>query len=457
MRGPNGIFYGWSMVAVAVLLMVVAVAPLWIGLPLWNPLLESVSGWFRPWRVGVTEVVLLLILVAVLVLPLLAMVEGLLVDKLGPRRMVLIGLAMLGFGLALGSLVEEGWLLYAAFMLVVLGSPMGGWMPMMKMLNNWFDRRKTMAIGVALGGFGLAELFGPFFLTFGLLETDLYETVYLEPGEFKWGAVTLAVGLLYVALAFPLSRLVRDRPEDLGLLPDGDAPPLNAQMQADPDSVPPPEADWGHTWPEAVRTKNFWLLTIGHGSALVTLGTLPVYLALFLDGRDHSVVMAGLVTGAATLLAAVFTFVGGYLGDKFAIRKVAFGFSALLGLSVVVLVTTSGTGMLFVFAALFGIGMGGGTAIVVAMRGRYFGRRAFATITNLSLLPPEVLLAAAPTVVTVILDWRWQYEPAFLALAAITLVGGIAFLMMGEPPTQRPSLPVDDAHLKQPPVAQPIP
>ena len=147
MRWPQGIFYGWSMVAVAALLMVVAVAPLWIGLPVWNPLLESAAGWFRPWHIGITEAVLLLILAAMLVLPPVALVEGMLVDKLGPRRIVFIGLAMLGSGLALGSLVEEGWLPYVAFMLIVLGGPMSGWLPMMKMLNNWFDSRKTMAMG----------------------------------------------------------------------------------------------------------------------------------------------------------------------------------------------------------------------------------------------------------------------------------------------------------------------
>ena len=167
--------------------------------------------------------------------------------------------------------------------------------------------------------------------------------------------------------------------------------------------------------------------------------------------------MAGLVVAASTLLSAVFIFVGGYLGDKFAIRKVAFAFSALLALSVVLLVIVSETGMLFVFAIVFGIAMGGRVAIVVAMRGRYFGRKEFATITNVSLVPPDVLLVAAPTVVAVVLDWRWEFEPVFLALAAIALAGGLAFLMMGEPPTQRPILPMANQPLGQAPAEQPSP
>ena len=245
MRWPTGIFYGWSMAAMAVLLMVVAVAPLWVGLPVWNPLLESVAGWFRPWRIGVTGAVLLLILAALLVTPLLALVEGMLVDRLGPRRSVFIGLSILGFGLVLGSLLHVGPFPFVALMFVLLGSALSGWLPMMKMLNNWFDRRKSMAMGVALGVFELVSLIGLAFLTFWAVELDLREIGDHGLEEFKWGTVTLGMGLVYVALASPLSRLVCDRPEDLGLLPDGDAPPPNAETQAAKDISPPPTADWG--------------------------------------------------------------------------------------------------------------------------------------------------------------------------------------------------------------------
>ena len=445
------------MVAVAVLLMVVAAVPLWIGLPVWNPLLESAVGWLRPWPISKTEALLLLILLTLLVGVPLALVEGMLVDNLGSRRMVFIGLTMLGFGLALGSLAPEGWLLYVAFTLVVLGGAIGAWLPMMKMLNNWFDRRKTMAMGVALGGFGLARIVLPLLLIFGLAQTDLYATVYQGPAEFKWGAVTLAVGLVYLALAFPLSRLVRDRPEDLGLLPDGDAPPPNVLVQQVSGGSPATAADWGYDWWQAVRSKNFWLMTIGNAAALLTLGTLPVYLWIFLEVRDDSLVRAGTVIGLSTLVSALFMFVTGYLGDRFSMRKLAFAFSAVLALSVVLLVAASGTGLVYGFAMLFGMAMGGESVVMVAMRGRYFGRKAFATITNLSLAPPQLLVVMAPLVFWAVWDWRWDYDAAFLGLAAITLVGGLAFLFMGEPPNQRPRLLVDDIPLEQATAEQPSP
>ena len=175
-----------------------------------------------------------------------------------------------------------------------------------------------------------------------------------------------------------------------------------------------------------------------------------MHLGLFVDDRGYSLQMISLVLAVITLASAAFLLVGGYLGDKFSMRKLAFAFSAMLALSVVLLVLAPGTGTLFAFAILFGMVLGGQTVIMVAMRGRYFGRKAFATITNLSSVPPGILLVATPVVVGIVRDWTGDYDAAFLTLAAISLVGGIAFLMMGEP-TQRPRLPAGVEPLGQTP------
>ena len=162
-----------------------------------------------------------------------------------------------------------------------------------------------------------------------------------------------------------------------------------------------------------------------------------------------------LVVAVFTLAGAVFVLVGGYLGDKFAIRKLAFAFSAVLALSVALLVMASGTAMLLVSAALFGMGSRGPIAIMFSMRGRYFGRKAFGTITGISIFLVSIPATVGPVVAGVARDSTGNYDAAFLGLAAITLVGGVAFLMMGEPPDQRPRLLADDSPLEQAPAEQP--
>lgn len=443
MRWPQRIFYGWSMVAVAALLLAVGVGSLSSGLPLWKPVFRNSFGWTAgqvSWAYALTQAG-----------PLMAPVVGILVDKLGPRRMVFFGLPVLGVGFVLFSQIRELWQLYTVFTGMGLGSIGCTWLPMMKMLNNWFDRRKTMAMALAAEGFMLSAMLVPLLLAWAIGGTDPQISE-----RFGWRATALFVGLACLALAFPLSRLVRDRPEDLGLQPDGDALPSNARVQAASGGYPMPDADWGYSWWEAVRTRMFWLMAIGHAMALMAMTTLLVHLGLFLDDRGYSLQTIVLVVAVFTLAEAVFVLVGGYLGDKFAIRKIAFAFSAVLAVSVALLVMTSGTAMLLVFAALFGMGSGGPIAIMFSMRGRYFGRKAFGTITGISMLLASIPAAAGPVVASVARDSTGDYDAAFLGLAAIALVGGIAFLMMGEP-SQRSGLPVGGGPLGQAPVEVPNP
>ena len=413
------------------------------GLWEWSSILRNDMGW----SAGQTAGAYALMQAAWLMVPLL----GILVDKLGPRRMVFFGLAVLGAGFVLLSQIRELWHLYIVSMVMSLGSIMCSWLPMMTMLNNWFDRRKTMAMasavtlalvcGALLGVF-MSVLLG---WAIGGTAPDVFE-------RYGWRATALFIGLVCLALAFPLSRLVRNCPEDVGLLPDGDALPPKARVQAAGGGYPTPDADWGYSWREAVRTKDFWLMTMGNTATLVTMGAILVHLGLFLDDRGYSLAMESTATVAvSTLLVAVFLLVGGYLGDKFSMRKMAFAFSSVLTLSAVLLVLAQGNTMVVAFAVLFGIGSGGGIVIMFSMRGRYFGRRAFATITGVSLVPTIILFWVGASVAGMVRDSSGTYNEAFLALAAITLVGGIAFLLMGEPPLQQPRSLAGDGPLEEVP------
>lgn len=421
MRPVRGMFYGWFMVAVGALLMAVGVAPLWSGLPVWNPVLRNGFGWTAgqmSWAFSLTQVQE----------GSMAPMLGIIVDKLGPRRMVFFGLVVLGAGFILFSQIQELWHLYMVFMVMSLGSTMSSWLPMMTVLNSWFIRRKTMAMALAQEGFSVSSIFVPILLAWAIGGTDPHESE-----RFGWRAAALFIGLVCLALAVPLSRLVRNRPEDMGLLPDGDASPPSARAQGESDDPPAARDEEGYTWQEAIRTRTFWLMATGHATTTVTLGTTYVHLGLLLDDRGFSIESIGVVVAVFTSLTAVFLPVGGYLGDKFSIRTVAFAFSTVLTLSVVVLVLAPGSGMVFVFAVLFGIGTGGRFAIMTSMRGRYFGRKAFAAITGISVLPTSALMVVGPVVAGVVRDRTGNYDAAFLGIAAVSLVGGLALLMMGEP------------------------
>ena len=412
------IFYGWRMVAVAVLIMSVSAVVASLGISVLYPLLEAITERMIS-SIGRSNLVLSLLAGGMTAVP-AALVEGLLVDRLGPRRSVFFGLILLGVGLLLGSLSQATWLLWFVVLLLGFGFVMTGSLPMMTMLNNWFDRRKTMAMALALGMHG------------GLIGITLFvgaSLVGVDWRELEWGATDLVLGLVCLALAAPLSRMVWDRPEYMGLLPDGDAPPTDVAVQS-----PKSEADSGYGWREAIKMRPFWLMVIGSAALVGAAGAISIDLNFYLyNERGYSLIGAGLIVTLSALVGGVCLFVGGYLGDKFEVRKVAFAFSVALGLSAAVLVLVPGLVGVLLFAGLFGIGTGGPGAIMLSMVGRYFGRKAFATITNISTIPVLLVPTVWPIVWSLVLDRTYNLGVPFMGIAAMSLVGGFAFLRMGSP------------------------
>ena len=141
-RGGRGIYYGWWLVLITGLVMVIATVPLFHAMAVWAVALEVQFGWTR------AQLGLALTLTRVesgLIGPL----EGYLVDRVGTRKMVLIGLVILGGAWIFFSFVGNLWMFYVAYVLMAVGQGLGSWIPLMTMLNKWFTRRRSSAIGWA--------------------------------------------------------------------------------------------------------------------------------------------------------------------------------------------------------------------------------------------------------------------------------------------------------------------
>jgi MFS family permease len=227
---------------------------------------------------------------------------------------------------------------------------------------------------------------------------------------------------------------VRNRPEDLGLNPDGDSTALRAAPNARA-GVTRAEAEEGYTWQEAIRTSTFWLISFGHATSSIVIITVFVHLGLMLDDRGFSLQIISSVVAIYTAINAIFIPVGGYLGDRMSTKLVAFWFSTLQSLAVVVLVLARDTEMLMIFAVLLGVGFGGRTAVTTAMRGIYFGRKAFATIMGISMVPMNIFLFVAPVFAGYMRDATGNYDVSFLTIGAVSLIGACLFLLLGDPAT----------------------
>ncbi len=412
------------MAALGALIIALGSAPVFYGLPVWNPVVRNAFGWSATQMSGayaITQVQE----------GFLGPVAGFLTEKLGARRMVLIGMVVLGLGFVLFSRIQELWQLYAAFCIMSLGSSLGTWLPVMTVMNQWFVRNKSRAMSLAMEGFALGGIIAPLLLAWAIGGADPTESE-----RYGWRTTALFVGLLCLALAVPLSLLMRNRPEEMGLHPDGDSIPVARERQVDPGAGPAGNEAEGYTWQEAIKTRTFWFMSIGHAASATAIVTVFVHLGLALDERGFTLGDIGRVIAVYTAVSAVFVLLGGYAGDRLPIRLTAFGFSVLQSASLVVLALAHSTWMLMLFAVMMGVGSGARMPVGFSVRGVYFGRKAYAAITSISLVPMSVLLFAAPVFAGFMRDAIGRYDVPFLAVAGFSFFGSCLFLLMGAPPKE---------------------
>ncbi len=411
-RRARGLFYGWWLAALAALVMVIGTVPLFQGMTAWFVVLEQTFGWNR------AQLALAFSLTRVEG-SIMGPVSGFLIDRLGPRRMVLIGMLVLGLGFLLFSQIRGLWQFYVVFIVMSAGAGLGTWMPMMTVLNSWFLRRRSTAMAVAMEGFSLGGV-----LLVPLLAWAIDPDIAGRPG---WRATAFAIGVFIIAAAFPLSRLVRNRPEDYGVAPDGDPPrPATRTGQQ-------PGQQYGYTWQQAIRTRAFWLITWGHACSSIIIVTTMVHLGPMLTDRGFSLQTVGWVVSVQTAVSAVSTLAGGYIGDRVPVRIAIFAFSSLQSVALVALLAANSIGMVMLFAVLMGIGFGGRNPMTTSIRGVYFGRQAFASITGISMVPMNALLLAAPLFAGVMFDLRGSYVLPLAVAALVSFFGSGLFLFLGQP------------------------
>ena len=409
-------FYGWWLAALAALVMVIGTVPLFQGMTAWFVVLEQTFGWSR----GQLSLAFSLTRVEGSIM---GPVSGFLIDKLGPRRMVLFGMLILGVGFLLFSQVQGLRQFYLAFIVMSSGAGLGTWMPMMTVLNSWFRRRRSTAMAIAMEGFSLGGV-----LLVPLLAWSIDPDIASRPG---WRATALAIGVFVMVVAWPISRLVRNRPEEFGWAPDGDPPRLVGTRGLQSQSTDPDQGSY--TWQQAVKTKAFWLITWGHACSSIIIVTIMVHLGPMLTDRGFSLQTVGWVVSVQTAVGAVSTVAGGYIGDRMPIRIALFAFSSLQSVAVFVLLAADTVAMVMVFAVLMGIGFGGRNPMTTSIRGVYFGRRAFASITGVSMVPMNILLLAAPLFAGIMFDLRGSYVLPLAVTAVVSFFGSGLFLFLGRP------------------------
>lgn len=416
--------------------MTIATVPLYHAMAVWSVALESHFGWSRG-QLG------LALTFTRIEGGLMGPIEGYMTDRLGARRMVFMGLLILGAGFLIFAGVRNLWMFYLAFIVMALGQGLGSWLPLMTTINNWFTRRRATAMGWANVGSRIGAL---------LLVPAIAWAIDPEQTRLGWQMTALILGVFTLVIAFPLTRLIRNRPQDYGQLPDGDTPaPAPAPATQESSSAggpgpaarsatattaprrPPAQDDGDMTAGQALRTPAFWLISFGHGFTSMVILAIMTHLGLLLKDKGFDVQTTGWIVVVYTATAMVFQLVGGYVGDRWPKNIALFIFTTIQAAAVVVLTVSSSLVMFYTYAVLFGIGFGGRNPLTTAIRGEYFGRTSFGRILGLSTVPMNVLLLIGSPMAGYMRDIQDSYDMAFLILAGFNFLGGVLFLFARKP------------------------
>ncbi len=345
-------------------------------------------------------------------------VAGYLVDRLGPRTMIVIGGALAGLGFILLATTHS----FATFLLVYIGVLSMGMNAgfnhgVMAAVNQWFIRRKGMAMSIVSMGQSIG----------GAAITPAVAIIVLSLG---WRSAAVISGLTILAMVGPLSLVVRRSPESMGLLPDGDRVPAIARRSlAGAGSV-----RFGRhittvdfTPKEAFKTPTFWLLALGMGLRIAAHSGVFVHLVPLMVWKGQTEAVGAFVVVFVSLISLPLRIFLGWIGDKWAKQKVVGITMGLSAASLVMLLLSGGAlWQLLVFAALFAFAEGV-TGLAWSLVGDFFGRSSFATLRGGITMVHSFLSMGVPVFVGWVYDTTGSYYNALIPIIVVYLVATLVF------------------------------
>lgn len=413
---PRRVFYGWWIVSTGFTLQLLNNSLLNQAFGAYFVHLQKEFGWSRT---AVSASYSILQVVAGTVGP----IQGKLVDKLGSRTVIRIGLVALAAGFVALSFVNSLLAFYGVFLVLSFGSAFAAWIPFSVAAANWFRRRRALAMGIIGAGGNVAGMCIPL--------------VAWSLARFGWRDTALASAAIIVTVCLPLSHIIRSRPEDMGMRPDG-APvppsrttPAGAQRET---AAMASDESGDLTVSQAAHTSAFWLIGIGHSSAVLLVAAVNVHLISHLVQRLHmSVQQASIMLALMTGFCILGQVLGGIAGDK--VEKRFLAAVGMVGHILGLLALAFATNVLWVvaFAALHGTAWGLRGPLMSAIRADYFGSKHLGSILGYSMIMLAGAQLIGPLLVGYLADRTGDYRLGFVIIGIVGAVGGLAFLIVRKP------------------------
>jgi MFS family permease len=392
---PRRVFYGWWIVLAAFLNLFFSVGIIFYGFPFFYSFLVESLGFTRG---QLTQGFLYGFLFAG---PLFGLLAGAIIDRWGTRRVIQVGIWLVGVPLILMGFMTRLWHYYLLCIAEVVGYVLTGPIPNQVLVSNWFRVKRGRAMGYAYLGLGLGGAVSQPLIQ-GLIE------------RFGWRRAFETIGVLILLVLFPVAQWVtRSAPGDKGLAPDGfrDSSAADTSPQEDFDLR------------GAVRTTNFWLILAGCTLTIGAIGTVIQHLILFVKDQGYSAGLAIRVSSTLLVSSLAGRVIVGYFADRYRKRNVMALFYLLMALTIPLLFLARRPAALWGFALAFGFAMGADYMLIPLVTAECFGIASLGKLLALIIMGYSVGQWLGPVVAGRIFDAYHGYGIAWIIMTAAGLLG----------------------------------
>lgn len=368
------------------------------GLPFFYDFFVKEFGWSR------TVVTSGNALGKLLVAPLFGFLAGWLIDRYGPRRMMMAGSIMAGAALIGLSMMNSLGMFYMFYVLNAIGYVFGGPLPCQVIISRWFTRNRGKAMGIAYLGIGTGGAIVP------LIAAGLEKNI-------GWQLALTSLGGMIILLSFPLAFFIKE--------------PAATPQSSDKPSVQVPVS-------HILRNRNFYLLAFGSMCSIGAVGGINQHLKLYLRDLDFSQTQAAHVISLVLLSSLAGRVLMGMLADIMKRKYVMILIYMIVGLSIPLLLVPDFPGRIYMFAVIFGIGLGGDYMIIPLMAGDLFGINTLGRVMGIILVADGIAESVSPMLVGALYnEVTSSYASGFILLIFIALAGAaiVSFL----PKTKNPA------------------
>jgi len=416
------VFYGWWIVAAGSSLYFLGIGSIFYGFnTFFNPMVAE-FGWSRTVTAGAYSL-------SRLEGGIEGPIIGPLIDKFGARKIIFVGVILAGIGYMCLPAISSILSLYLIFgLLISMGYNTGFFHATTTAAANWFIRKRSRALGFITVGGGLGGFVMVNFLAFLIT-------------QYGWRLAGVIIGVVLLIGGLPLAYVIRSRPEEKGMLPDGARVPKGPQVG--PEAVPAevegqaapamPEDEINLTVRQALKSTAFLTYMPAMMLRACVLSALVVHQIPHLVDVGISYTAASAVLGTMVLISVPGRILFGWLGDIFDKRLLLLASSVLQAVGIWVLINVTSLWMAYLFVAIYGVGYGGAIPLTIALRGQLFGRKIFATMGGLTSFFTAIATVAAPVFAGYIYDATGSYSIAFYAFLVLVSLSGLAFLLVRFP------------------------